>query len=1070
MNKLVLTLCTWVVLCEGFSLKTRQLCCNLGTNYARNNKECKEFQPPIANFSIEDKELCFNVISFCCKKQLRSMQCDSGKEDAKTSSCIKQEGERRDCCEACLFGIEAKKSGDLCIDAVGLGPAYSDVFTTCCEEIILPQVTTTSTTVKPVFISTPNTLISSILPKNNDDIYPGLSEENVCETGEYCAQLCEPSGKSFRCKCFSGYELMKDGVSCRPIKRAKGRRCEKNNPCDQDCIDTGTAIECSCRKGYELHTDKKSCKDIDECALGIHECTTNEICENDDGTYFCFSTNLDGEEDANRCPIGHRFNAETSVCDDIDECELPLICPSPMICKNSIGSFMCEGPNCPPGFQYKTSIEACTDIDECLSPENRCNKDSQLCVNTKGNYTCVEKSSRKICPAGFKTNNETFHCEDINECEESLEVCKSNEKCINEEGGYRCVESKQDERLIFNTNVGPVTLSKCPEGLQYNAETNTCDDVNECQLRIDNCSPMHRCDNTVGSFYCTRVVSCGTGYTLNSAKDLCEDDDECALGTHNCGGLGSNFACKNQMGTYKCEPIRPLLFPSSGISTTTKSTTTTTPVPSTTSSTTSTSMPPHTSTLKPIPITNIWGDPFYPSNRRPWWTYTTPKPISRAPEVVPVFSPISPYVPYSALHKPASSITTTLPIINGMLKKCLPGYRMDANGHCEDIDECENNPCPRGSKCLNFNGRFQCSTPLHCKIGYEMNETGDQCIDVDECTKGNHNCNKSQICKNGQGYYTCECPVGHHLNRHTQVCEDLDECKFYRPCGNYAECTNTVGSFHCSCQSGFKMNQNYCEEINECEEIQGLCEHNCINVWGSHRCGCQPGFVLRADNRTCTDINECEMFADRRLCIGNCVNIPGSYTCECPRGYKLGTDKRGCIDIDECQHNVCPPEDACVNTRGGYKCYPISCSAGYAKDSNHKARCRRLACSRDAQCLSKPDQYSYQFMALVSKLPLPMEGIPLFKIKGPDRTAARAEFSMKFLDIICPHRENCVDDTFVKKMVHSDSNFMELILVKSIIGPQEVKLEVQMQLFQGVNNYIGNVIVYIIIVVSEYTF
>lgn len=54
--------------------------------------------------------------------------------------------------------------------------------------------------------------------------FVGLSEENVCETGEYCAQLCEPTGKSYKCKCFAGYELMKDGVSCRPSKRAKGSR------------------------------------------------------------------------------------------------------------------------------------------------------------------------------------------------------------------------------------------------------------------------------------------------------------------------------------------------------------------------------------------------------------------------------------------------------------------------------------------------------------------------------------------------------------------------------------------------------------------------------------------------------------------------------------------------------------------------------------------------------------------------------------------------------------------------------------------------------------------------------
>lgn len=46
--------------------------------------------------------------------------------------------------------------------------------------------------------------------------------------------------------------------------------------------------------------------------------------------------------------------------------------------------------------------------------------------------------------------------------------------------------------------------------------------------------------------------------------------------------------------------------------------------------------------------------------------------------------------------------------------------------------------------------------------------------------------------------------------------------------------------------------------------------------------------------RTCEDINECEMFKDRRLCIGYCVNQPGSYSCQCPQGYRLGLEGATC--------------------------------------------------------------------------------------------------------------------------------------------------------------------------------
>lgn len=49
------------------------------------------------------------------------------------------------------------------------------------------------------------------------------------------------------------------------------------------------------------------------------------------------------------------------------------------------------------------------DVDECLTGENNCNKESQICLNIKGNYTCVDKKSR--CPPGFKKNVKTQLCE-----------------------------------------------------------------------------------------------------------------------------------------------------------------------------------------------------------------------------------------------------------------------------------------------------------------------------------------------------------------------------------------------------------------------------------------------------------------------------------------------------------------------------------------------------------------------------------------------------------------------------------------------------------------------------------
>lgn len=70
-------------------------------------------------------------------------------------------------------------------------------------------------------------------------------------------------------------------------------------------------------------------------------------------------------------------------------------------------------------------------------------------------------------------------------------------------------------------------------------------------------------------------------------------------------------------------------------------------------------------------------------------------------------------------------------------------------------------------------------------------------------------------------------------------------------CGRSAECINSVGSYKCQCKDGFKegSNERSCDDIDECTDMPGLCEHTCVNVWGGYRCACKPGFILNADNR-----------------------------------------------------------------------------------------------------------------------------------------------------------------------------------------------------------------------------
>lgn len=40
-------------------------------------------------------------------------------------------------------------------------------------------------------------------------------------------------------------------------------------------------------------------------------------------------------------------------------------------------------------------------------------------------------------------------------------------------------------------------------------------------------------------------------------------------------------------------------------------------------------------------------------------------------------------------------------------------------------------------------------------------------------------------------------------------------------------------------------------DIDECEELNGGCQQMCVNTLGSYHCECNEGFRIHADARTC---------------------------------------------------------------------------------------------------------------------------------------------------------------------------------------------------------------------------
>uniref|UniRef100_A0A1A8F849 Fibulin 1 n=1 Tax=Nothobranchius korthausae TaxID=1143690 RepID=A0A1A8F849_9TELE len=358
-----------------------------------------------------------------------------------------------------------------------------------------------------------------------------------------CSQLCVRAGE---CTCHEGFQLRRDGVTCEDVNECQTG--SHNCSSEYVCVNTEGSFYCrfSCRPGFTL-TDEVTCKDIDECEFGIHNCEQNCVCINTAGSFHCQPKNMCGE--------GYTLDA-AGRCIDVNECLAGMHnCGDGQVCINTEGSFHCQRlVRCDPGYQL-TDSNSCQDIDEyvdeCQTSE-KCG--GHVCVNLEGLFRCE-------CRTGFMFNTISKLCEDINECTHYPgRLCAH--KCENTEGSFRCscstgfkltrdgrdcedIDECEDKPCSQEcTNVYGSYQCYCHHGYQLSDNDGiTCEDINECALP-GVCS--HNCINTPGGFNCTCPPG---GYTLSPDGRTCQDVDECAAGTHTCS---ASEICFNLQGEHRC--------------------------------------------------------------------------------------------------------------------------------------------------------------------------------------------------------------------------------------------------------------------------------------------------------------------------------------------------------------------------------------------------------------------------------------------------------------------------------------------------------------------------------------
>ncbi|XP_041717065.2 thrombomodulin [Coregonus clupeaformis] len=165
---------------------------------------------------------------------------------------------------------------------------------------------------------------------------------------------------------------------------------------------------------------------------------------------------------------------------------------------------------------------------------------------------------------------------------------------------------------------------------------------------------------------------------------------------------------------------------------------------------------------------------------------------------------------------------------------CHHGYALAEDGkECKDIDDCIDDRQCRGQnfKCVNTIGGFEC----RCQKGYVFEN--DKCVDVDECSMSpcDHDCT------NTIGSYNCSC-----LDGFIRMTEDTNRCQFVCLAAECSPECDPSKEYQCNCPNGYilddKNGLSICVDIDECE--MRYCHHNCTNTYGSYLCSCDEGFDL----------------------------------------------------------------------------------------------------------------------------------------------------------------------------------------------------------------------------------
>jgi len=349
-----------------------------------------------------------------------------------------------------------------------------------------------------------------------DETLNSVCQNNVCNpsTGK-CNLNKKPDGLS----CNADDSLCTKGDACKDGICAQGamQQCDDNNKCTDDSCDP--TLGCK----YNPNTnpcdkDDNACTENDACLLGTCVAGKSNLCANEDQciegkcsivTGKCGYTFKEGFpcSDASPCTLSDKCTSNTCVgtaanCDDNKACTSDS-CDPKVGCVHTNASAVCS------------DNDACTESDLCIAgackgtpsdpkkcDDNKsCTTDScdaaKGCLNAAAPGDCDDGNPctlNDVCKAGTcESGTNTCGCGVDSDCADDGNLCNGVQFCNKAKLPYKCAVNEgsipsacdtsisgqcQDNECVPST--GKCVVTKQPDGLGCNADSNACTNLDSC--------------------------------------------------------------------------------------------------------------------------------------------------------------------------------------------------------------------------------------------------------------------------------------------------------------------------------------------------------------------------------------------------------------------------------------------------------------------------------------------------------------------------------------------------------------------------------------------------------------